>query len=283
MDIEKYMGLNIAEAVNDPRKKELYLHTWKQIHVNYDDNVDYQLFSKHILLCDETRDYLYRKPDPVKYVKGTRPYLEKIVYDVTKDCKTDRERVLSLLAFCRDLYKKHQTGTCGFLFYGGTEEELIKKGETLCECMGRLMVSLCEIIGLPGHVVFHAIGGHIVCEIYFEDKWAYFDPRAGLFYLDENDRFLSIDEIVADRSVIRKQKDWVKAYVTDLYTYEYRENRNYNVLMNPEEMQCIAEYSLMDADQYNYEWKYCNIADRDGLNELSIHYDELANRIMKVD
>ena len=280
MDIQKYMGLNIAEAVDNPDKKELYIHIWNQLRVNYNDNVDWEMMRKQILLCEETKDYLYQKPGPVKYIKGTRPYLEKIVYDVTKDCKTDRERVLNLLVFCRDLYKRHETGKCEILFYGGTEEELIKKGENLCECMGRLMVSLCEIIGLPGRVVFHFVDGHIVCEIYFEDKWAYFDPRAGLFYLDENDKFLSVYEIMADRSVIKKQKDWVKEYVTDFWTYEYRTECNYNILMHPNAMQCFADYSLMDADEYHYEWKYCHIAIKEGLNEMSVKCDEISARIL---
>ncbi len=273
--IEKFTGLNIADSVNDPDKRAIYLHNWEQMHTNYGENVDWERLRKQILLCDETADYLYRTPKPVKYVRGTRPYLDKVVDEVTANCTTDKEKILSIFTYIRDLYKKHEAGTFIQLFYGGTEEDLIKKGENLCECVARLMVALCEVAGFPGRIILQIVAGHLVSEIYFDGKWAFFDPRGGIFYLDADDNFLSIREIMADRSVIFKQKDWVKAYASDLWTHDYWAQKNYDGSMHPNEMPCFGEYSLMDADEYHFEWIYTNIAANNGLGECIARYGEL--------
>lgn len=277
MCIEQYMGEKIPEVLTTKEEKEIYKVNWDQLYINYGDNVEWQRLKKQILLCDETRDYLYAVPSPVKYQKGTRPYLEAVVEKVTKNCTSPREKVLSLLVFCRDLYKTHDEQ----LFYGGTEEELIKKGENLCECMGRLMVSLCEICSFPGRIVMQIVGGHIVCEIFLENTWAYFDPRCGMFYLDENNKFLSIDELVKNPHYILEQKDWVRDFVSAKWTYEQRMDRNHNILFSKKELQCFCDYSLMDAPEYDYEWKSLKNAERDGLFVINKRYDELTQIIIK--
>lgn len=275
MNLEQYTGERILEVLATAEEKEIYQVNWEQLHINYGDNVEWQRLKKQILLCDATRDYLYKAPKFIKYQIGARPCLEQVVEKVIQKCITEREKVLALLVYCRDLYKTHDEQ----LFYGGTEEELIKKGENLCECMGRLMVSLCEICGFPGRIVMQVVGGHIVCEIFLEGGWAYFDPRCGMFYLDENDKFLSIDELVKNPKYILEQKDWVRQFVSAKWTYNQRMVRNYNLLFSKKEIQCFCDYSLMDAAEYNYNWKSLKSAERDGLFVINKRYDELAELI----
>jgi len=270
MNIRDYMGENIPGVIPDEDRRELYRANWDQLHINYGDNVEWQRLRKQILLCDETREYLYGTPPaPVRYVKGTRPILEKHVAESTKDAKTDREKVLALMVFCRDLYKKH--GTSKNFFYGGTEEDLIKKGEDLCECLGQLMVALCEIAGFPGRIVMH-MAGHITSEIYFEDHWAYIDPRYGSFFVDGTDRMLSVDEIMQNREVILSQPDYVRTYQSARWPYEDKIKGCYNRYFAPGETQCLCEYSLMDADEYSYEWKSDEHLTRDGMEIAILHY-----------
>lgn len=276
MSFEQYIGERIPEVLVTAEEKEIYMVNWEQLHINYGDNVEWQRLKKQILLCDATREYIYSPPKVINYKTGTRPRLEKVVEKVTQNCTTEREKVLALLVYCRDLYKTHDDEQ---LFYGGTEEELIKKGENLCECMGRLMVSLCEICGLPGRIVMQVVGGHIVCEIFLEGVWAYFDPRCGMFYLDENDKFLSIDELVQNPQPILEQKDWVRQFVSAKWTYEQRMDRNYNLLFSKKEIQCFCDYSLMEANEYNYDWKSLKKAERDGLFVINKRYDELSELI----
>ena len=276
--MDAYTGSNIPCVIQDPNKKEAYRLNWKQLYINYGDNVDFQRLSRQILLCGATEEKLYEPPAPVGYVRGSRPQLEKTVSDVCVGCGNDRRRVIALMCFCRDLYKVHGEQ----LFYGGTEEELIKKGEGLCECLGRLMVVLCEVAGIPGRIVMQICAGHIISELYFEGKWGYVDPRCGLFYLKKDGSFASVSELVHDRGIIRNQSDDVRNYVSDLWTYEQRADRNYNACLHPAELQCFCNYSLMDSEEYHFQWKSVSNAEKDGLSMINKRYIALSKIIFEL-
>lgn len=250
-NIDQYKGKEIAERL-DGLSKECYLCAWKWMECAWGDTVEFERLAEQILYCKETEDYLYAvPPEPVKYVKGTRPQLEGIVDDVCKDLKTDRERILAIFVYLRDLHKKFGGAS---LFRGGTEEELIKKGEWYCERLARLMVALCEVAGFPGRIIYHVAAGHLTCEIYFENRWAYFDPRFGMFCLDENENFLSVAEIIKDREVIYRQNDYVNSFHSECQSLDFAQHRNYYFCFNPDEIQCFGSYSLMDADKYHFDW-----------------------------
>ena len=282
MNISDYQGLNIIDRLKTDDEKWAYMCNYAQLHINYGDNVEWQRLKEQILLCPETREYLYQKPGRVKYVKGTRPILEEQVERVTKDCRTDRERAIAIMVFIRDLYLHNGLDIPEEeRFFGGTEEVLIDKGENLCECVGRLMVALCEILGLPGRIVMH-LHGHIVCEIYLEDGWVYFDPRCGLFYVDENNKLLSIAELIDNREYVKNQPDWVKEYVSKgQWTYEQREKKNYTYHFSGIDIQLYQYYSLMDAPKYNYETKKYSAAFADGLDEINAIYDRHIKNMWK--
>ena len=250
LNIEKYKGLNIADQL-EGTARECYIACWEWMKYAWGNNVEFERMSDHILLCDETYDYLYTNSAPkVRYVRGTRPVLEKIVDEVCKDCKSEREKVLAILSYIRDMHKK--VGGADY-FYGGTEEDLIKKSEWFCERVARVMAGLCEIAGMPVRIVFHVAGGHVTNEIYLEGKWSYFDPRWGSFFMDGN-KFLSVDEIVNNREIIHNQSDFVKSYRTDYWAQDYLEHHSYHFYFSPREIQCLGNYSLMDADKYHFEW-----------------------------
>ena len=103
MKISDYQGLNALKVLKTENEREVYRANWDQLNMNYDGHVEWQRLKHQILYCEETKEYLYAKPGPVKYVPGTRPVLEKEVAEAIKGCTTDREKVLGLLVFCRDL------------------------------------------------------------------------------------------------------------------------------------------------------------------------------------
>ena len=143
MKIDDYKGKNAINQMETERLKLLFSAAWENMRNCFGDNVDYERFHDEILYCEETRDYLYCSPPPTaRYEMGTRPVLEEVVEGVTRGLSTDRERALALLSYTRDL--KNKSGNRDY-FYGGTEEELIKKGEKYCERLSRLMVALCEV------------------------------------------------------------------------------------------------------------------------------------------
>ncbi len=254
MNIENYTGINIPNVLKNPYHKSAYIDNWNQLHLNYGDNVEFQRLSQQILLCDETRDYLYSDkaiPKP-SYKKGSRPYLEKVVDDCIKACKTDREKVLAILDFCSRLSLKFGDTT---LFYGGTEEELIKKGDQLCETLGRLMTALLEVAGIPARIVMLLVG-HIVAEAYVDGKWGYFDPRYGFFVTKSDGSFASIDELWQDRELILKQDDlWKSHLCTEKLSFDTIIKKNYDRYFNPNDVFLFCNYSLSDFEKYNYEWK----------------------------
>ncbi len=251
LDINAYKGINIAERL-DGIEKELYETAWNSMHLLWGDNVEFQRLAEQILLCEETAGYLYPETAPcVKYIRGTRPILDRLGDEICAGLATEREKVLAILRYVRDMHEK--VGGADY-FYGGTEEELIKKSEWFCERVARVMVALCETQGIAGRIVFHVAAGHVTNEIYLEGGWSYFDPRCGMFCVDANDRFMSVDEIVHDRDVIYRQPKWVTDYHAKYWSLDYRQHRNYHFCFSPYELQCIGEYSLADADRYHFEW-----------------------------
>jgi hypothetical protein len=252
MNIEDYKGKNIRDRQPTETLKKLWDIKWEMMRLNFGDNVDFERMNDDILYCRETEDYLYNSPPPApRYERGTRPILEKVVDEVTKGLETDRERALALLVYCEDL--KWKSGNRDY-FYGGTEEELLKKGEKYCERLARLMVALCEVANIPARTIHHFVGGHETTEVYIESGWAYMDPRHALFCVDENDKILSVKEILENRDVIFNQPKWVVDMANKEYPYEKRQKMNAYCFFCPGERQLFAEYHLGDADRYHFEW-----------------------------
>ena len=276
LDINAYKGANIADRLNG-MEKELYETAWSCMYALWGDNVEFQRMNEQILLCDDTESYLYPDTAPtVRYIRGTRPVLDKIGDMICYGLESDREKVLAILKYVRDMHKKVDGAD---YFYGGTEEELIKKSEWFCERVARVMVGLCETQGIAGRIVFHVAAGHVTNEIYLEGGWAYFDPRCGMFCVDESGRFMSVNDIVHNRDAIYNQPEWVTDCHAEYWSLDYRQHRNYHFCFSPYELQCIGEYSLADADKYNFEWvkPYCS-----GGNARSIQnrYDELGIMVL---
>ena len=252
MDITRYTGVNIPDVLKTENEKQTYRWCMEYMHQNFGDNVEYEHMLRQVLLCDETRDYLYGNPPaPVPYVRGMRPVLDRVVDEVTAGCRTDREKVMAILRYVRDLYQEFDGED---MFFGGTEEELIKKHEWFCERVARLQVALCEVAGFPGRIVFHIAAGHLTSEIYFDGKWAYMDPRCGIYYLWEDGSFMSVDEIIHHRERIYQQPQEVYDFHSPYWSVEYRCHRNYHFCMSPLEINCFTAYSLTDADTYHFGW-----------------------------
>ncbi|MBQ4526819.1 MAG: transglutaminase domain-containing protein [Clostridia bacterium] len=280
-NINDYKGLNILNVLESDARKGVYQANWDHIFRNYGDNVEWQKLRNQIYLCDATRNYIYSKPGKVKYEKGTRPVIEAVVEYVTRNAETEREKVLALLTFGRDLYLGKKEEQFPFNFYGGTEERLIEKGENLCECMGRLMVSLCEVLGIPGRIVMHVVCGHINCEVFIEDKWCFFDPRFAVFFVDENEKFLSVEEIMQNKDVIFNQPDWVKKYVSQQVTFDKISKDYYNLYMHPNQIHTFCDYSLMDYNLYTYNIVMENIPEKTGIREAQARYGYYNKLVME--
>ena len=267
--LKGYMGDNIVTQLSGARKR-VFLANRSGMRANYESTVDAALLDVQILFSDETQELLYSDVwERTDYAKGSRPELESIVSELTSKKDSEFGKVLELIRFCRDLYKKFRGR---ILFDGGTEEELIKKGEQLCECLSRLLVSLAEVAGIAGRIVTHCGGGHLTTELFVDKKWGYFDPRTGVFFLRPDGRVADVRELFDDPSIIDAQPEWVKAEVSERWSFDARAKKCKELFFNKNEVTTFKPYSLADSESYSYGWR--NGADEfgSGLWKTSLEY-----------
>lgn len=280
-DLKPYTGLEACQIITGKLRQEAFLANYHQLKVNYSGAVEFQLRRQLVLLCPQTADFMYRHFTPIRvdYQIGSRPALEALVEEVTDGLEKECEQALSLMRFCRDLYKRNWSRNFDSYVYGGTEEQLIEKGEELCECLGRLFVALCEIAGIPGRIVMHVIGGHIVSEVYLDGGWAYIDPRAGLYFVKPDGQLASTWELWKNPELLRSQDERVRAEVSERFTWEERIWVCEHKYFHPKEVTGFMNYSLADAHRYTYAQTTQQQATEAGLWTINERYRKLTNRI----
>ena len=254
-DLEAYTSLAAADRIVGTDRRQAYLRNYEQLGINYGDAAELQLRQRQVILCPQTEEFLYSRftPTRVRYERGARPRLERVVAEVTDGCETSRETALALMRFCRDLHKSDPEADFSRYVYGGTEEQMIDKPEILCETLGRLMVALCEIAGMPGRVVMHDLGGHIGSEILIDGQWGYIDPRCGMYFARPDGQLASVRELCRDLAIIHQQPDHVRADVSDQWSWKLRAWKCANMYFTPAEVNGFQNYSLADAASYTYD------------------------------
>ena len=282
-DLGCYTGLAGAERIVGDKRRAAYIANYNQMDVNYRGGVEFQLRRNMVLLCPQTAQFLYQSftPERMSYSGGPRRYLEDTVHRVVAPEGDASEKVLALMRFCRDLYKptKRLPSHRDYV-YGGTEEELIKKGEWTCECLSRLFVALCELVGVSGRVLYHAIGGHVTTEV-FLGTWAYIDPRMGMYFVKANGGFASAWELWNDPSIMATQDAQVRRDVSDLSTWQERQWSTLNVYFHPCEVNGFSNYSLADTHQYDYTPTSAEQATMGGLWTINREYRALIEEVFQ--
>jgi hypothetical protein len=249
---EDYRGRNFLSRV-DPDQREA-LEAWEQIlRMGESGKVDCEHFiDEQLYLTAETAGYIYSDYTPLelKYRHGSRPVLDATVDMLTTPEMSEFERFLWLARFVRDLPNRRNWAPVDFT--GGTEEELIAKGATMCNEQARLLVVLCQVAGLPARYVGHHIGGHGVTEVYIDGAWAYYDIR-GRFFLRKDGKLASTWDVWQAPEVIDSQPDWVTREVHP----KYRPNGDPYLItrrsfFNSKECTGITNYSVWDARKYDF-------------------------------
>ena len=249
--LKDYTGKNIPSKITDEGRRRGFIINWEHMAGNYGKGVDAQLLAEQILLCDETMEPLYEAPGPVRYVKGTRPVLEKAAKEITKGAKSETECAIMIMRYMRDTFNKCRGRQ---LFWGGTEEVLLEKGEQLCECVSRLEVALLEVLGIFARIITHTIGGHVTVEAFVDGKWGYVDPRCGMYFFLPDGHLASLWELLHDHSIMENQPAEVIADVSPRFPYDARIEALRMKYLSPLEVNTYKYYSLADADKYDYSW-----------------------------
>jgi len=145
----------------------------------------YHTYSQ-IRLAPETSEYLYNEytPATVKYYKGSRPDLERILENIhIENLNSGKEKIMAIMKWVA-MNIKHAR-------YAGSEtpgnralseEELISSGWGWCNEKARIFVSMAQIAGFPARMcsLFHLdkTHGHMTSEVYVDSKWAFTDPTS---------------------------------------------------------------------------------------------------------
>ncbi len=151
-------------------------------------SVDRVLVERMVRLCPETAAYLYGgyTPTRVRYQKGSRPELERIVEEAVAGCGSDEERIVGIARFCSDLGKL-ASDDLDTMRVGGTEEEIIRRGSGWCTDVARVGCALCQVAGLPARSVIladrdQAYSGHVIIEVFRGGIWGAVDPTTAVIY-----------------------------------------------------------------------------------------------------
>ncbi|HUU28159.1 MAG TPA: transglutaminase-like domain-containing protein [archaeon] len=266
-ELKTYKGVNSAEMIADEQAREAFLLWARKVKLFFGEGVDGITPDVQVILCEATADCLYSSytPTTVDYRYGSRPFLEKAVRRVTAGLISDREKVLALMRYVRDLSPNPERND---LFVGGTEEEIIKKRAWVCSEKARALIILWQVAGYPSRYVGHHIGGHATTEVYFEGKWAYIDVR-GKYFLNQEGRFASTWEIWKNPSLITAQKPEI--YLEMAPGYNLDSSRD--MYFNPREVIGINNYFVSDTERYDYTWKIDkDWAEKSGYDRVQADY-----------
>ena len=160
---------------------------WKRAIPYRPGEIDYDQPAKQMIrLTPETADYLYSEYTPLetRHEPGTRPELERFVEMAASSAKTDRDKMLSLLSWSYRRVVFPGPFRQDIRLVGGTEEDLIERGFAYCNEASRVIVTLCQIAGVPARMTFHwtTCGrfGHSLAEAHFDGKWQLCDTQVNI-------------------------------------------------------------------------------------------------------
>jgi hypothetical protein len=137
-------------------------------------SVDRVLLERMVLVDGESEARLSRPPPPVRYRRGSRPGLERILADVA---------VPDIVAFTASVAAR-APATIDEMRFGGTEEEIVRRGTDWCTDLARVACVLHQAAGVPARIVFladlaNAYSCHVVTEAHVDGRWRRLDAVTG--------------------------------------------------------------------------------------------------------
>jgi transglutaminase-like putative cysteine protease len=146
-------------------------------------SVDRVLMEQSVRLCRETAPYLYGDYTPLVavYKAGSRPELEAHAGRATAGSRTQEEAVEGIARFAAGLGRGLADEDVDAMRFGGTEEEVIRRGSDWCTDVARAACVLCQVVGVPARIVNlfdlgNAYSGHAAIEAYRGGAWGLVDP-----------------------------------------------------------------------------------------------------------
>ncbi len=145
----------------------------------------------------ETAAYLYRDYTPADagYRQGMLPAFEDVVEKYTDPSMTDTEKLLVLLKQALPEILPHPgTPPYGPRTRGDRgleDEELLASGTAYCNEQARVLIRLCQVLGMQGRLVHLFRQNHSTAEILVDGQWVLVDVSWYFVSRDENGYMLS--------------------------------------------------------------------------------------------
>jgi hypothetical protein len=262
----EFMGRRQGDIFEDPltrRGCELWI---ERVVAGYgeDGGVDVEIIEVQLPLCARTAGYLYSDFTPLKtaYQRGSRPLLEGTVAEVLRPGMTARQKMLAIMRRCRD-NRRRGLAKPG-LFFGGSEEELLKRGAEMCNEIARVFVCLCQVAGLPARTFSAHITGHMMGEVYTDGKWGWVDPRYGMAPVTDRDEPASAWDLLQDPKLLERQPRsfWKDVLPADQFGRPGRHPLNLayrmalwrDCMFHPREATSLGNYFAWEQNRYTYPW-----------------------------
>jgi hypothetical protein len=226
--------------------------------------VDIQVIAGQLILNRTTADYIYTKYTPLKlrYKPGSRLFLEKVLASVVRPKMSEKEKFLAILRRCRD---NRDAASPKIQFFGGTEEDLIKRGAIMCNEISRVFVVLCQMAGLPARLVAAHITGHMMAEVFVDGAWAWCDAMKGMFMYRDDGRLASMWDLMRDPGIVDRQAAAVWKECRPTVSREspalsnihkaYAQTYLRDCCLHPREAVAIGNYFVWDHANYAYPWQ----------------------------
>jgi len=278
---EDARGRNQMNLIDDPLTRK-GCELWLERVVSFygtDGGVDVEVIDDEIILNDKSVEYLYSQftPTEIRYERGRRPMLERIVDEHVKGDMSDRDKALVLMRRVRD--NRDMGLGRPSLFTGGSEEELLKRGALRCNEVARLYACLCQIAGLPARLHCSHISGHMMNEVCTDGKWGWIDPMKGIAPVNDRDEPASAWELLQDPKIFERQPKEVWADCRppsaifgsderDIRNVTYQMVRNRDCYFHPREAMAVGNYFAWEMDRYTFPWRI-DPADRDKLDRAN--------------
>lgn len=206
-------------------------------------SVDRVLMERMIRLCPETSAYLYSEytPTDVTYKGGSRPELESHLKEMVATSRTAEEQIGRIIRFCSVL-EKRASGDLDEMLFGGTEEEIMRRGSDWCTDLARVACVLCQMVGLPARVLMladtdRAYSGHSIVEVFRNDVWGAVDPTYAVVYRHADGSPVSTWDLV-------NQPELVAAHWSDPVAARAKIGEFRSV--------AISNYLVSDREDYDY-------------------------------
>jgi len=136
------------------------------------------------------------------YRKGSRPALEAFLESRQCGHSGGREGAREIIrAVYETISHFSLLGFSGEAARGLCEEGLLLLGQGWCNEQARVLAALSQVAGIPARLVFCGMPngqGHVLTELFLEEKWALVDQTAAFLFEDSRGNLLNLFDLECD-------------------------------------------------------------------------------------